>query len=243
MTSWVRILALCAAVVVAALLLKLMPGPVVLLLFIAGGTYINLRLRRQMRSETKVGAELLGFRREEIDPFGILGYPLELFARVGEPAVDELVWGPWHGLDVRVFGISFRGPSLFDDDRRSAIACAMAHVDAELPGLVVEPQAFLTVLEGPPSTAKTSTADEAADADLNVWCDDPAFAAEFLSDEMRDWLRSLEMRWGVEVRGRIALVYGSRPETPDVVGILEVLEQLIARIPLDVLAAHPPSRS
>ncbi|MGZ8607267.1 MAG: hypothetical protein ACXWXQ_09490, partial [Actinomycetota bacterium] len=56
---------------------------------------------------------------------------------------------------------------------------------------------------------------------------------------MRTWLRSLDQRWGVEVRGTIALVYGPSPD-PDVIAALETLRALLDRLPAGPGTASPP---
>lgn len=231
-----------AAVVVAALLLKVVPAVLVLALFVGGVAYANHRLRDATRKQTRSGAELLGFKREASDPFGILGYPVALFARTTDTAIDELVWGPWRGLDVRVFAASFVSPTVFEEQSvRASFACAMTRVEASLPAAVVEPQAFLTRIERPPAAPTVHTGDPQFDAALAVWSDDPAFARTLLDPPMREWLRSLDHRWGIEVHGRIVMVYGPRPDRPDVIAILETLKGFLDRLPRDLLASHPPA--
>jgi hypothetical protein len=73
-----------------------------------------------------------------------------------------------------------------------------------------------------------------------VWSEDPAFARVLLEQDLRDWLGTLDSRWGIEVHGRIAMVYGPRPDRPDVVSILETLKDFVDQVSKDLLAAHPP---
>jgi hypothetical protein len=236
-----RVLGVAAAAIVAGLLLKVLPAFVVLLLFVGGIAYVNLTLRNRVRSAMPRGAEVLGLRREASDPFGLLGYPLALFDRMPEASIDELVWGSWRGLDVRVFGVSFRAPSLGSETPRTSFGCALAHVAAELPPLVLEPQVFLTTLDRPPDAPRWTSGDGSFDDRLHAWTGDPAFASQVATPEMRELLRSFDPQWGVEVAGRIAIVYGPAPQRPDVVAILEGLQAFLATIPREVLTAHPPA--
>lgn len=241
MNVWVRVLAVVAAVILAALVLKSLPAILVLALLIGGVAFVNRRLRRPAGKAARSGAELLGLSREERDPFGILGYPLALFARTEDPAIDELVWGRWQGLDVRVFAMSFAAPTLLERGERTSFGCAMSQVDASLPALVVEPQLFVTLTERPPAAPRFRSGDERFEGVMNVWCEDPAFGRELLDSSLREWLRSLDPGWGIEVGGKIVMVYGPRPQRPDVVPILETLKDLLERLPKDLLAAHPPA--
>lgn len=231
-SPWLRVLGVFVLAVLAALLLKVLPPLVVLLLFIGAFTFANLTLRKQVRAERPAGAELLGLRREEGDPFGLLAYPVELFGRLPEPSVDELVWGPWRGLDVHVFAVSFDAPVAFETTaaQRLAFGCAMARIATAATDLVVEPQTFLTMLARPPAGERVATGDAAFDGAMHAWSTEPEAARDVLDGPTREWLRSVDQRWGVEVRGTIALVYGPKPSRPDVVGVLEALRELVDHV-------------
>jgi hypothetical protein len=41
----------------------------------------------------------------------------------------------------------------------------------------------------------------------------------------------------------MALVYGPRPSSPDVFGVLDTLKGLVEHVPSEVRAAHPPVTS
>jgi hypothetical protein len=240
MSPWARVFLVLAAAVMAALLLRVVPPLVVLALFIGGVAYINRRFRRAVRQGPKTGAELLGLKREAEDPFGILGYPLALFARGSDTAIDELVWGSWNGLDVRVFAVSFSAPTLPGHPvQRASFACALSRIEAELPAVVVEPSTFVTRIERAPTAPVIEIDDPRFAAAFHVWSEDASFARDMLVPGLRDWL-VIDSRWGAEVHGRIAMVYGPRPDRPDVVSILEALKDFLDQLPGDVLAAHPP---
>jgi hypothetical protein len=231
------------AAVVAAFFLRALPGIVVLILFIGGGIYVSTMLKRQAKGEVKkTGAEMLGLKREVGDPFGLLAFPLALMARTSDPRIDELVWGPWRGIDVTVFGLSFDAPTLPGaPPTRSAFACALAKVDAGFPSVVAEPQAMLTSFERAPTGTRVEVGDPSFDHRWNVWSEDEGFARELLGPSMRDWLRSLGDGLGIEVHGKMAIVYGPRPGRPDVVAVLQALKGFLDHIPTELRAAHPPT--
>ncbi len=240
---WVRAVAMGVVVILAAALLKFLPPIIVLAVFIGGIALAFKTGRERARSaETRGGAEILGLRRETTDPFGIIGYPVTLFGRASDPAIAELVWGRWRGIDVHAFELSLDPPSVTGESRgRETFACAMATVEGPLPGLVVEPQLLLTLLQTAPPGAAIELEDPAFDAAMNVWSDDESFARRLLDEPARNWLRSLDLHWGMEVRGKIAILYGPRPDHPDLIATLEVLRDLLGRLPSDLGAAHPPA--
>lgn len=245
MNRWGLVVVGSIAFVLAVLLLRALPPILVLALFVAGTAYASKWLTRQAKQDVgKTGAEVLGLRRETGDPFGLLAFPLALFARTSDPEVGELVWGQWRGLEVTVFGLAFDAPSLPSSPRRrAAFACALTRVDASFPPVVAEPQAMMTSFERAPTAGAVEVDDKAFDLEWNVWSEDGSFARALLDDPMRDWLRSHGDAWGIEVSGSMAVVYGPRPSSPDLFGVLEALKGLVEHIPNDVRAAHPPATS
>jgi hypothetical protein len=241
----VRAIAIGLVVILAAALLKFLPPIVVLVVFIVGLAYAYKTGRERARSpEVRGGTvELLGLRRETTDPFGIVGFPVTLFGRSGDPEVGELVWGTWRGIGVHAFELTLAPPSVMGESRgRETFVCAVATVEGPLPGLVVEPQLFLTLLQTAPPGAAIEFDDPVFDVALNVWSDDEAFARRVLDEPARRWLESLGGRWGMEVRGKIAILYGPRPDHPDVIATLDVLRDLLARLPSELTApAAPPA--
>jgi hypothetical protein len=242
----VRAIAIGLVVILAAALLKFLPPIVVLVLFIVGIAYAYKIGRERARSpEVRGGTvELLGLRHETTDPFGVVGFPVTLFGRAGDPEVGELVWGSWRGLDVHAFELTLTPPSVMGESRgRDTFACAMATVEGPLPGLVAEPQLFLTHLQTAPPGATIEFDDPPFDAALNVWSDDEAFARRVLDEPARRWLQSLGGHWGVEVRGKIAILYGPKPDHPDLIGTLDVLRELLGRLPSELTASAAPPAS
>ncbi|MGZ8626354.1 MAG: hypothetical protein ACXWXK_06745 [Actinomycetota bacterium] len=241
MALWLRAVAVGVAVIAAALLLKVAPPLVVLAVFVAGGAFAYVRVRRARYVRPGTGAEPLGLRHEGSDPFGIVAYPLALFSRTGAPAVGEVTWGRWRALDVHAFTLTFDPPAASEQGAdRATFSCAMAPMGAAAPAFVAEPDVFVTYLAAPVSMVRTPTADPAFDGVMDVWCADDAAASAPVDDAMRTWLRSLDQRWGVEVRGTIALVYGPRSDPPDVIAALETLRALLDRLPAGPGTASPP---
>jgi hypothetical protein len=241
-TIWPRAVALGAAVIVAALLLKVAPPWAVLAVFVVGFVVAYVVLQRRAKASRRPQAEPDGLQRASTDPFGILGYPLLLLSRAADPAIEDVVWGRWRAIDVHAFGLAFGSPPVLDRPaERTAYACAMTRLEAELPALVAEPQLFAASLADPPSVGTVETGDPPFDRAMRVWARDAAVAHEVLDPAMRAWLGSLEPGWGVELGGHLAMVYGPRPEEPDVVPVLEVLLGLLSHLPTGRGAARPPA--
>ena len=243
--AWLRIVAAIAGLVVVVLVLRLLPPLVVLVLVIWGTTWLVRRVRADQASDRRVGAELLGLRRETSDPFGIAGYPLQLFARSDDGVVEDVAWGPWRGLEVRAFGASVRAPAVpgivAAVPPTTSIAAALTNIAAEAPPIVLEPEIFATRFERQPSMARVTTGDRAFDAAWTVRCDDAAFAGALLDDAMRRWLLDIGDMWGFELSARIALVFAVASDRPDVVSVLDLLAGFLRRVPDGLLVTRPPA--
>jgi hypothetical protein len=237
---WPRAIAAAAAAIVAALLLRLAPPPVVTIVFAAGIVVAFGYLRRSKAPERAAGPDVLGLKREAVDRFEILAHPLVLFSRAQGSSVDDVLSGRWRDLDVRVFRLSFDPPiELGEVSERRAFSCAMTTMDSPRPGVVVEPQIFRTWLGDVPPEPAVRLEDAGFDGAMNVWTADAAFAKEVLPPPARMWLRSLDPERGFEVRDRLAVVYGPIGGPTDVLGILEALRELLARLPGS--SSEPPS--
>jgi hypothetical protein len=237
---WPRAIALGLAVIVAALLLKAAHPLIVLAVFVAGFAVAYVRLRRSARPRGQADPGLLGLQRTTTDPFGILGYPLLLLPRTADPTIDEVVWGRWRAIDVHVFALTFDPPPVAGPPQpRTTFSCAMTGLGDDLRALVVEPRMFGAALSGSPGLEAFEVDDAAFVGAMRAWSADAAFARGVLDPSGREWVRSLEPRWGFEVAGRIAMVYGPRSE-PDVTEILEVLRGLLARLPGQRETPRPP---
>jgi hypothetical protein len=234
------VFAAAAAAIVAALLLKVAPRIVVTAVFVAGVIAAFLYLRRSEAPERAAGLDLLGLKREAVDRFEILAHPLVLFSRASVPSVDDVLWGRWQDLDVHVFRLSFDPPAVLGEVvERRAFTCAMTAIDPSRPGLVVEPQVFRAWLGEVPPEPMVRLEDPGFDGAMNIWTADAAFVKDVLPPLAREWLRGLDPERGFEVRDRLAVIYGPIGGPTDVLGILEALRELLARLPGS--SSEPPS--
>lgn len=233
MNLWLRLVALFAAVVLALLALRALPGPVVLALFVVGAAIANHGLRRApKRDVARSTAEVLGFEAPVEDPFGITGYPLALFERGSGGRLSDLMHGRWGAVDVKVFDYTY-APSVIVDgvpgDR--AYTCALALTSLDGPHLVIEPEAFLTAEPDRAALPAVAVGSERFDGAYDVRCADGSFAASILGDDLTSWLLQRGERWGVELRGRLALLYAPQMPAADRPDLLDALKGLLDRIP------------
>jgi hypothetical protein len=244
--AWLRLLGAFVALVVVVLLLQRLPTLVVLVLVVAGTWWAASKLRASERKEQRrTGTEWLGLERATDDRFGIAAFPVQLFRRADEMVVDETSWGTWRGLDVRVFGATAAVPDVMgvtpEATQRVGFAGVLTNLAADVPPVVLEPQVLATAFARAPALGRVTTGDPAFDSRWTVWTDDAGFGRSLVGPELRTWLTDIGDEWGFELSARIAMVYGRRPDQPDVVDVLELLAGLLRRVPQDLVEHLPPA--
>lgn len=217
MNPWVRILLAFLLAIAAAVFLKLLPPPIVLVAFVGGIAAINLRLKgRVKRERATFRSEVVGLRLERADPFGLIAYPFALFGRGEQAEVANVRWGTWHALEVKRFDLT-REPR--DGHEGARFACAIAPASYALLPLVVESTRFADLLPAP--SLEVVEVEGLEDERWVVRCGDAALAGALVGRPMVAWLSEIDEPWGFEVTGSLALAYG-----PPSAGIEEPLERL-----------------
>jgi hypothetical protein len=211
---------------------------------LAGGLFVGAILAvgllrvRPRRNAFETEARRLGLRFSARDPFGLLDEPFALmrWSQRSYGKLDNVVWGTWHGLQVRAFEYEF---SVSEDDRRE-LSCAMVAIPGGWPALVIRPESFLTRVAdvAVPDIAFESEGFNRAYA---VRGQDRRFASAFVDARMMAWLLSLEPRWGFEIEGPWLLGYRDRVQPWELEGVLEALETLLDKIPQAVSSLFPAS--
>lgn len=94
--------------------------------------------RRSIRDE----ARRLGLSFSSNDPFRTLDLPFSLFRRTAKSygELTNVLWGGWHGLEVRVFDYSHSE----SEDQVRRYSCAMAAIPGGWPGLMIRPESMVT---------------------------------------------------------------------------------------------------
>lgn len=229
MRSWVGILVVFVGVIALALFLRVAHPALVLVVFLGVGGFLALRYRNRAREEIAgSGARVLGLKSEVGDPFGLLGYPFELFGRATEGAVEHLLWGTWQGVDVKQFDFTCAAPA--GDGERRSLACAIAPLGRSVPPLVIEPESLLMHLAAVGQLTPVAFEPGRFARIYSVRCDDESFARSLLDEPMREWLADLGDEWAFEVGGPVALVYAAPRSHPDVITVLMTLKGFLARL-------------
>lgn len=191
---------------------------------------------RPRRSAFEGEARRLGLRFSAKDPFDLLDEPFALmrWSQRSYGKLDNLVWGTWHGLQVRAFEYEF---SVSEDDRRM-LSCAMVAIPGGWPTLVIRPESFVTRVADA-AIPDVSFESEAFNRAFAVRSEDRRFANAFIDARMMEWLLSLEPRWGFEIEGPWLLGYRDRVQPWELEGVLATIEMLLDTVPRAVASMYP----
>lgn len=216
MNAWTRLVGVFSVAVLTALVLKVLPPLVVLLLFVALVAVVNHALRRDVKSqkaELRVHQRPGELKHRVWDPIGLLGYPFALFTRGEDPAVGDLSWGTWRGAEVKRFAFSCVSPV----GTRTKLSCAIVPIGRACPPLVVESELFGQQLLSAISIAAAGETPSASGQRFELHSGDQRYADALLASPLVRWLDELDAAWGFEVSGSLALAYGppsAGPEEP-----------------------------
>jgi hypothetical protein len=233
MRGWGLVVAVLAAVALGALVLKELPPSFLLLVGVAGSGYGAFRYSQWKKADQEtVESRALGFEAASGDPFGLLALPLQLLVRGGETgAVRNVMWGTWHGLDVKLFDFSYRSEDQERPDRR--MSCALAAFDVECKPVVIEPGTFFTPPAERGSLPHVDLGLGAFGETFVIRTRNRAFARSLLGEEMREFLEGQEADVAFEVSGRMLLAYAPSPvrDSLDLVQAIAGFERLVPRKP------------
>ncbi len=245
MGLWPRLLALFAAVLAGVLVLRVLPGPVVLVLFL-GGSAVAYRVLSAAygRGSADTTADRLGLEAAVGQPADLGGYPLALLGRGDDGRQVDLMRGRWGALEVHVFDHVYT-PSIAVEGIPSqrTFTCVLTEAPSECAHLVVEPEAFLTASPDRAPMPEVRVGAERFAAAFDVRCEDADVAASVLDDGMTGWLLAQGERWGFELEGRLALLYTPKVSEGDRRDALDATREFLERISGSDLDPSPPAAS
>ncbi len=231
--GWRLVIGVLLSAAVAAFVLKALPTAVVALGILAGLGYGAFAFRRRKKAEREgVQADALGLEPVVGDPFGLAGLPLQFLGRGGtERAVENVMFGTWGGLEVKVF--AFRcGP--VSDGRR--YTCALVPSGRDAPALAVEPRTYFTPEDDRGALRPVKLKDQAFEEGFDVRSADARKARVLLTEETRRWIANLETPLGFEINHDLLLCYGAHGGQ-DPLEVLEAATGLRQRLPAEPVRA------
>lgn len=211
--------------------------------FLAAGLLIGFFLaiawfRDRPRAEAMTAeARKLGLRYSEKDKFGLLDESFLLFRRTrssyGE--VDNVLFGTWHGYEVRVFDYEY----MISENNWRRLTGAVISTSGGWPTLAVRPETLVTATGDQLALSGIEFESEMFNRAFDVRSDDPAFASALIDARMMEWLLDHSPRPGFEISGRWILAYRDQVQPWQVDSVLAMLESFVDRIPRAIRSLYP----
>ncbi len=211
--------------------------------FLAAGLLIGFFLavawfRDRPRAEAMTAeARKLGLRYSGKDTFGIVDESFLLFRRTrssyGE--VDNVLFGTWHGYEVRVFDYEY----MISENNWRRLTGAVIATSGGWPTLAVRPETLVTATGDQLALPGIEFESEMFNRAFDVRSDDPAFASALIDARMMEWLLDHAPRPGFEISGGWILGYRDQVQPWQVDSVLSMLESFVDRIPRAVRSLYP----
>jgi hypothetical protein len=212
----------------------------IVLLAVAVGSYYAKQQRHQ---GFITAARQLGLEYSPSDPFGLLGWPFALFERGDGQGIENVVWGSWHDVELKVFDFWYVEESTSSSGSNSKTTyrfnCVMLRIDAACPHLSIDRENILTRLADSLAMRDIEFESEDFNRAFNVKGDDRAFATAFVDAQMMNWLVRHGEGYAFEVLGNQLLVSCKRLRPTELVPLLGTGKAFREQVPAVVGSLYP----
>jgi hypothetical protein len=220
-------------------------GPLLLLSVLAAGGVVAWRsyVRRQRRAE---GLALFAFQNgleySRVDPFGMADYPFRLFGKGDGRGCENVLWGPWHGAEVKAADYWYYTTTTDSQGHthrhHKRFSIALVDIEAFLPGVLIQRESLADTLTGLLGFRDIQFESERFNRLFQVRTADLEFAYRLIDARMMRWLLDTKGRFGFEVAGSSVLVYCPPRRPTDLIPLLGTARAFRDHIPGMVLAEY-----
>ncbi len=204
------------------------------------GLFLALALLRQRprRRAMQAEARRLRLRYSSKDPFDLLDEPFALvrWSRHSYGRVDNVLWGQWRDLEVRIFDYAYQA----DSENQRTFSCVLAAIPGGWPTLVIRPETPLSTFADHLAFPDITLESESFNRAFDVRCEDRGFANAFVDARMMEWLLTVDGGLEFEVSGRWILCYGKRRGALELVPLLGTVQRFKEHVPRVVYELYGP---
>lgn len=213
------------------------------LLFVAGLGLIlviflvNQHLKKVRQQELAAVAKRLGMQYAADDPFGLDDLPFHLFSLGDGRGCENVLWGTWKGLDLRLFDYWYYEESTDSEGHTSRsyhrFTCAVTPVPVRCAHLTIGRENLFTRLADHIGFRDIEFESEEFNRAFNVKGEDRKFATDLVDARMMEWLLYAGTEWSFETSGSLVLCATGRlspAELPRVAGCVKGFLEHIPRV-------------
>jgi hypothetical protein len=220
-------------------LLLFVGGLFLIILFI----YLSAASKKRRRMGFIQMARQLNLTYSEEDPFGLLGYPFELFHKGDGRGVENVLHGAWQEIDVVAFDYWYYDESTDSKGGTSRtyhrFDCALVPMPADCPRLTIDRENVFTRLADALSFHDIQFESEEFNRDFTVNCEVPKFANDLIDARMMQWLQATGSGHAYEAIGNRVLVAGLKIDPQAFTELLGVARGFVQHVPKVVPSLYP----
>jgi hypothetical protein len=212
--------------------------PLIFILFVAlvvGGLLYQWHRDRARREAWLLSATKLGLNYSREDPFRLDTLPFGLFRQGRGRGVENVVWGPWQALDVKVFDYWYYTESTDSKGNTSRryhrFTCGCTPVPASWPHLSVARETILTRLGDFAGFRDIQFESDEFNRCFQVKSGDERFASYVIDPRMMEWLLEAGPGWTFEVHGGWLLVHTGKVRDSDFTNHLRAMGGFLRTVP------------
>lgn len=204
---------------------------------VAGIRHLSSARRRAGLSEF---AGRFGLEYSPTDLFGLIDHRFGLFNQADRARCENVLWGNWHGTDLKVGELRFKGDpernkiGLLRSTRRYSFA--VVDLDAWVPRIAIRHDPLASVSETL-FLDRLRFESDAFNRTFRVECEDPRFAYKFVDARMMLWLQEIgeTFPFDFEANGDRALVWCKRLAPLSLIPLFGAAKGLVDHIPRVIL--------
>ena len=205
--------------------------------------WFSFMAKRKRRQGFALMATQLGFEYSPQDPFGILAEPFALFEKGDGRGVENVLWGRWQDLDVRLFDYWYYDETTDSKGNRRRtyyrFDCVIAPVEAACSRLVIEHENLGTRIANALTFHDIQFESEEFNKAFYVKSPDAKFANDFVDARMMDWLLASGKGFSFEVDGGELLCSCRKVAPTAIVPLLGTAKAFREHIPRVVASLYP----
>jgi hypothetical protein len=216
---------------------------VVIALVAAGAAYYRYYARKKRRSELAYMAAQYGLKYSTEDPFNTLFEPFQLLQKGDGRGVENMMWGKWQGLDVRVFDYWYYEENTDSKGGRSRtyyrFDCVISPVGAACSHLTIDHENLFTHLGDHLGFRDIDFESDEFNRKYRVKSNDPRFASDLVDARMIRWLLASADGYAFEVTGDRILTSHKQLRAMDMVPLIGTTKAFLDHIPRVVYSLYP----
>lgn len=199
---------------------------------------------KKRREEFAQVAKSLGLRYAPRDPFRLKRLPFALMKRGDGRGAENVMWGPWKGIKLRVFDYWYyeqtRDAQGHTSRNYSRFSCALSRLPFPAPHVTISRENVFTRIADHVGLEDIAYESEEFNRSFNVKCADSKFATDLVDARMMEWLLSTGKEWSFELVGPRLLCYSGRRSPSDLMPLLETMKGFREHVPHVVASLYAP---